>query len=230
MLRMPFLIAAAVMAAGLAWTTHLVIEPDPWAPDSALAIAIGCLVFSIVAVTALLLGRGRWTRYFASGLVVAEMLITLVAAPTTWLFAAVALSGISLAGLVGPWFNGWLRERPAAGAPGWQPIGLAMGSFAVVPLVGIAAPAGLQAAHGAAGAAGILLSWGFMKGGTWALYGLRFGLPPVILAAALMSPAGGTALLVGVAAGLAYLAWTSASRIAVDPMPELPAPRTRKVT
>jgi hypothetical protein len=222
------MVAAAVLAAGFAWTAHLVVAPDPWASDSALAIAIGCLVFTIAAVAALLLGRGRWTRYFATGLLIAELLIALVADFNLWLVAAVTLSGLALAGLGGPWFKGWLRERPAAGAPGWEPIALTITAFALVPLVGVAAPDGLQPAHGVAGALGILLSWGFMKGGTWALYGLRFGLPPVVLLTAFASPVGGTVLLIAAAAGLAYLAWTPAARLAVDPMPELPAPRKRR--
>lgn len=55
MSRMPFVIAATVMATGLAWTVHLIVAPDPWPADSALAIAIGALVLSIVAMAGLLL-------------------------------------------------------------------------------------------------------------------------------------------------------------------------------
>ena len=228
MARMPFVIAATVMAAGLSWTIHLVVDPDPWAVDSALAIAVGCLVLSIAAGAALLLGRGRWTRYFAAGLLIAELLITVVADFEPWLIAAIVLSGLGLAGLGGPWLEGWLRERPAAGAPGWEPIALTIGSFALVPLVGVVAPDGLEPAHGMAGSLGILLSWGFMRGGTWALYALRFGLPVVVVIAALSSPIGGLVLLLAVAGALAYLAWTTDARLAVDPMPELPAPRKRR--
>ncbi len=228
MFRMPFLIAATVMATGLAWTVHLVVAPDPWAPDSALAIAIGILVLSIVAMTALLLGRGRWTRYFAMGVVVAELLIAAVGEYEGWLVAGVALSGLSLAGLGGPWFKGWLREQPAAGSPGGQPIALAIGAFAVVPLVGLAAPDGLEAAHGVAGALGILLSWGYMKGRVWALLSLRFVMPVVMIVAAISSSIVGAIVLIAGGAALAYLAWSPEARLAVDPLPELPAPRRRR--
>ncbi|MCP4967779.1 MAG: hypothetical protein GY926_21415 [bacterium] len=228
MFRMPFVVAALVMGAGLAWTIHLVVSPEPWAVDSAMAIAIGTLVLSIVAMTALLLGRGRWTRPFAAGLVVLEMMIAIVATFDGWLITALVLSGLSLAGLGGPWFKGWLRERPAAGAPGPAPISLAIGSFAVVPLVGIASPAGLDPAHGIAGALGILFSWGYMKGGTWALHSLRFAMPLAMLAAAISSPPAGAALLIAAGAALTYLAWTQDARLAVDPAPELPAPRRRR--
>ncbi len=228
MFRMPFVIAALVMAAGLAWTIHLVVAPAPWAEDSALAIAIGSLVFSIAAMTVLLLSRGRWTRYFAVGLLLAQLLIVTVADITGWLIAALVLSGAALAGLWGPWFKGWLRERPAAGSPGPEPIALVIGSFALVPLVGLSAPDGLQPAHGALGAVGILLSWGYMRASTWALYGLRFGIPVLAVFAALASPLWGAVLLLIAGTGLTYLAWTAAARLAVDPMPELPAPRRRR--
>jgi hypothetical protein len=226
---MPFLIAALVAATGFAWTIHLIVAPAPWAADAALAIAIGTLVLSIVAMTALLLGRGRWTRYFAAGLVLAELLIVVVADIEGWLIVAVALSGLTLIGLGGPWLQGWLRERPAAGAPGPRPLVLAIGSFAVVPLVGLAAPDGLQPAHGIAGALGILFSWGYSRGAAWALWGLRFAMPPVLLAAALAAPAGGMVLLLAAATALTVLAWSSEARLAVDPLrTELPAPRPRK--
>lgn len=228
MRRMPFLIAALVMTTGLAWTIHLVVAPDPWAVDAALAIAIGTLVLSIIAMTALLLGRGRWTRNFAAGLIGAEMLIAAVGDVEGWLIAGIALSGISLAALGGPWLKGWLRQRPAAGAPGLQPILLALGAFGVVPVVGLSAPDGLEAAHGVAGALGILLSWSYTKGAAWALWTLRFLMPLSMVAAAVSSPLGGSILLLATGAGLAYLAWTPAARLAVDPLPpNLPAPRPR---
>ncbi len=225
MARMPLTIAVLVMAAGLAWTIHLVVSPAPWAADSALTIAVGTLVLSIAAMTALLLSRGRWTRFFATGLLIAETAIAVVAELEPWLVLGLALTGLALTGLFGPWLRGWLRERPAAGSPGVEPILLAIGAFALVPLVGIASPAGLSMAHGVLGGAGILLSWGYLKGRLWAFYGLRFALPPLVAITAVFSPPGGAFLLIVAGAGLSYLAWTAPARLAVDPAPQLPAPR-----
>jgi hypothetical protein len=226
---MPFLVAGLVAATGLSWTIRLVVSPDPWAADSALAIAIGTLCLNVGTMTALLLGRGRWTRYFAIGLITVELLLATVGNLNSWALAAIVLSAASLIGLGGPWFKGWLRERPAANSPGVGPIALVIGSFGVVPLVGLAAPQGLEPAHGAAGAAGILLSWGYAKGGHWALWALRVAMPAVLAVAALASPTGGTILLLTTAVGLGYLAWLKDSRLAVDPLPTtLPAPRARR--
>ncbi len=228
MSRMPYLIAALVMGTGLAWTIHLIVAPEPWAFDSAFTIAIGSLVFSIVAMTGLLLGRGRWTRFFAAGLIIAQLLIVLVADIEPWLLVAVAGSLLSLVGLAGPWLSGWLRERPAAGSPGVIPLGLAIGAFALVPLVGLAAPAGLEYAHGLLGAAGILASWGYLKGKVWALWLLRVGVPLLAVAAASASPPAG-AVVMGIAGlALAWCAWKEEARLAVDPLPaNLPSPRRR---
>lgn len=228
MTRMPLAIAVSVMAAGLSWTIHLAVSPEPWAFDSALAIAIGTLVFSIAALVALLLSRGRWSRYFASTLLLVELAIALVADFEPWLFAAMALSGVALAGLFGPWMKGWLRERPAAGSPGAEPILLTIGTFALVPLVGVISPDGLHPTDGALGAVAVLLTWGYMKGGVWALLGIRLGLPLLVVAAAVFSPWWGALVLLAVGAGLAYLAWTAPARLAVNPAPELPAPRKRR--
>lgn len=227
-MRMPYAIAILVMAAGLTWSLHLVASPAPWTADSALAIAIGTLVLSIVALTGLLLGRGRWTRRFAVGLLIAEMGIALVADFDLWLIGALVLTGFALIGLFGPWLKGWVRERPAAASPGVEPILLAIGTFALVPVVGLAAPSGLRPAHGVLGAVGVLLAWGYMKGGMWALLGMRFALPILVAVAAIFSPAGGAVLLLACGAGLAYLSWTAPARLAVEPAPELPAPRGRR--
>lgn len=226
---MPFLVAGLVATTGLSWTLRLVVSPDPWAADSALAIAIGTLFLNVGAMAALLLGRGRWTRYFAIGLITAELLLATVGNLSGWALTAIVLSGASLIGLGGPWFKGWLRERPAVNSPGLGPIALVIGSFTVVPLVGLAAPQGLGPAHGAAGALGILLSWGYAKGGQWALWALRLAMPLVLAVAALTSPAGGTILLLAAAVSLGYLAWLKEARLAVDPLPTtLPAPRARR--
>ena len=225
---MPYAIAVLVMAAGLSWTAHLVVSPEPWTFDSALAIALGTMIFSIVAMTALLLSRGRWTRNFAIGLLTAELAIALAADFDGWLVAALITTCLALAGLSGPWLKGWIRERPAAGAPGVEPILLAIGTFALVPLVGVVSPQGLAPADGALGAVAVLLTYGYMKGMPSALLGLRFALPVLVVLAAAVSPWWGALLLLVIGAGLAYLAWTKPARLAVEPAPELPAPRKRR--
>ena len=225
---MPYAVAALVMGAGIAWSIHLVVAPEPWEIDSAMTIAIGVLVLNIVAMANLLLGRGRWARHFAAGLVITQLLLVLVADVEPWLIAALVLSALALGGLAGPWFKGWLRERPAAGAPGPAPIALALGCFAVVPLVGIATPDGLRNAHGLAGALGILTAWGYVRGHSWALWSARIALPIALAAAAVSSPPAGAALLIAAGTALGLIAWRHDARLAIDPLPDnLPEPRRR---
>lgn len=229
MSRMPYAVAGVVMVAGISWAIHLVVSPDPWAIDSAMTIAIGILVLNIVAMSGLLLGRGRWTRYFAAGLVAAQLLLVLVADVEPWLVVALISSAFGLGGLAGPWFKGWLRERPAAGSPGPIPIALAIGSFAVVPLVGVAAPDGLANAHGLAGALGILTSWGYVRGHVSAMWSARLALPAALVAAAISTPPPGAILLLVTGAAITFLAWTADARLAVEPLPDnLPAPRKER--
>ena len=197
MSRMPYAVAGAVMAAGVAWAIHLVVSPEPWAVDSALAIAIGILVLGIVAISGLLLGRGKWSRYFAAGLLGVQLLLVLVADVEAWMVAALVFTALALGGLAGPWLNGWLRV----------PISLAIGSFAVVPLVGVAAPDGLGYAHGIAGGLGILTSWGYVRSHLWALWSARIALPAALVVAAMSPPVGGALLLLAAAAAIATLAW-----------------------
>lgn len=226
MRRIPFLIAALVAASGLSWTIRLAALPDPFAADSALAVAIGVLIFTAIAVAGLLLGRGRWTRPFAAGLLGTELLIAAVSPLDLWALITLILTGLGITGLLGPWLRGWLRQRQPANAPGAAPMALTLGSLLVVPLVGVAAPAGLHLAHGLAGATGILLGWAYGRGNTWSIWALRFILPVVLAAAAVFSPPAGAALLLAAAAGIGYVAWNRECRLAVDPLPaNLPTPR-----
>lgn len=226
MRHIPFLIATLVAAAGLSWAAHLIAAPDPFAVDSAIAVAIGALLFTTIAVAGLLLGRGRWTRFFSIGLLATELLIAAVSPLDAWAVLAIGMTGLGLTGLMGPWLQGWLRQRPAAGAPSAAPMVLALGALFVVPLVGIAAPAGLGLLHGIAGAAGILLGWAYGRGQTWSVWALRLVLPPLLAAAAFFSPPTGAVVLLAAASGIGYLAWKRESRLAVDPLPaNLPAPR-----
>jgi len=228
MARLPFFIPPLVAGSGFAWTVHLLVAPDPWAVDAGMAIAIGTLMFSLIAMAALLLSRGRWTRYFAAGVVTAELAIGIVAKIDAWAAVGIGLGGLALAGLGGPWLQGWLRERPAAGSPGYRPMTLAFGLLGLVPAVGLAAPAGLQPAHGVLGATGILLGWAYTRSRRWAIWSARFVIPVLIVGAAAASPTGGAVLLVVIGIGLTYLAWTREARLAVDPLPAvLPAPRKR---
>ncbi len=218
------MIAALVGLSGLLWAGSLAATPGPLAPSSALAIAIGFVIFTVIAVAGLLLVRAPWSRWV--GLGVASFGILIGArdiGPLGWL--AVGASFAAIIGLTGPWLNVWLRKRPSATDIGWQPIVLVFASVGLTPLVGLASPSGLSISHGLLAGAGLFFGWAYARAEMWSLWGLRL----IILPASLLTiPANsaGAVVLVLAAAGITALAWTRQARKALGgPSPVLPAPR-----
>ncbi len=230
----PFIVAALVLGTGLATTVHILTGVDTGSStallelafDSAAVVALGIVILTIIALSGLLVARGRWSRRLALGLVVAQ--IALVASTgldgSGWVALAFGLS--ALGGLSGRWLDGWLRLRPSATGPDPMAVLMLLGLIVIVPAVGVASPAGLAWTHGVVGASAIVLAWGYSNANMWALWGIRLALPVVTVPALLDSPPLG-ALLLGVVVGAVVgLSWTAPARQAVSPlMDRLPGPR-----
>jgi hypothetical protein len=215
-----------VVAAAIAWTLHLGAAPDPFAAASGLMLAAGLVVFSLVDATGLLLSRGRWSRRLGLALAAAGGGIFVGTDGSLVGGVAVLLSGAALLGLTGPWLDGWIRQRPAAEGPGPWPLGVVFGSLALLPAVGIAAPARLTAWHLLLGLSGIALAWGYGRAQLWGLWAIRLGLPLLALPAVLAGPLAGGLLLVALVAGIVVASWTRHARLAVVPLLDrLPGPR-----
>lgn len=226
MTRSAALTAASVAVAGLLWTVALAGDSGPFADSSAAAVGIGVVLFSVVTVAGVLLVRGIWVRGFATG-VLGAMLALGVALPLGPVTAvALVITAAAFVGVWGPWLTGWFRQRPAAGAPPWQAAALGMAAMATVPLVGVAAPSGLEPAHGVFAGVGLLCGWGYVRTHVWGLWGLRLATVPTGLAAAVASPVGGAVAIGVLALGITALAWTKPAHLAVRPIMErLPGPR-----
>jgi hypothetical protein len=141
---------------------------------------------------------------------------------------AVVFAAVALAGYLGPWLKGWVREQPAADGPGAKPTVLVLGSLGLVPLVAIASPAGLSVAHGVLASSALLLAWAYARANLWGLWGLRVVLPIVAVPAMLASPPAGAALIGLAVASLTWLAWSREARLAVQPLMERLPPPLRK--
>ncbi len=223
----PHVAATAVVLAATALAVDLALSPAPLAPSSAAVVAIGVVIYSIITVVGLVLVRGNWARRL--GIVVALTVIAVAAVADdygAWSLLATAAGLVALGSLAGRWLDGWIRGRPSATGPDPQAVVLLLGLLGLVPLVGLASPGGLEAAHGVLGAAGVLLTWGYGKAQLWALWAARLVLPVIVAAAAVVSPWLGAAALAAYGIGLGWLAWSREVRLAVQPMmDELPGPR-----
>lgn len=225
----PYLIAALLALSGFGWAVHLAIDPEPFAASSAAAIAVGLIIFTLIAVAGILLVRARWMRGVALAVIAVGFPVGIITGFDAWAFLAGGFSLAAVIGLVGPWLDVWLRRRPTPDGPGAKATLLVLGTLALIPLVGFAAPRGLETAHVVLAVAGGVLAWTYTRARRWALWGLRFLLPILVIWAGLSSPRPGALLLAFWGTMLVWLAWSrEAARAVAGPPPPLPAPRPRR--
>ncbi len=226
MSRAPFLVAALSMVAALAWAARLATDPAPLAASSALLVSAGMLGFGLITAAGLLLSRGRWARNVALALGAFELAMAAVLDLDAVTVAASCLSGATLIAAGGPWLDGWLRRRPAAGAPGAKPLAVTMGALGMVPVLGLAAPGGIGPAHFVLAAAAVGAAWAYSRSHRWGLWAFRIAIPATGIPAVLASPFLGALTLAALLTALTALAWTREARLAVDPeLATLPGPR-----
>jgi hypothetical protein len=218
--------AALIAVATVLWNVSLAVDPEPFAASSAAAVGIGVVIFGVVAVAGMLLIRGRWVRSFVTGLLIGFALLAVVMPLAPWPIAALIVSACGAVGTLGPWLTGWFRQQPAAGRPPWQATALPLTAVALVPIVGIASPSGLETAHGILAGAGLLFAWGYARTHLWGLWSLRLAIPVIGIAAALVTPVAGAVLVGAATAAVTTLAWRREAMLAVRPLMErLPGPR-----
>ena len=218
MSRAPFVIAGSVVAASIGWTIHLASEPDPFAADAALTVALGLVVISVIDAAGLLLSRGRWSRWLGYAIAGGEGTLFVLTEGTATGVVAIAVTGVALVGLAGPWLDGWIRARQAAEGPGPRPLTVVFGLLALLPAVGVASPSGLSAWHGVLGGAAVLLVWSYSRALLWALWAVRLGLPFISIPAIVSSPWGGAVLLAAITFVTSAAAWARESLLAVNPL------------
>jgi hypothetical protein len=226
MALIPSLVAALTAAAGAAAAAHLAVRPDPFSAPSATVIAVGLVVYTLIAVTGIALVRGRWARRLGIVVVVADLAVIAVGALDVLGWIALGSGLAALGGLVSRWLDGWFRLRPSATGPDPIAVVLLLGLGALAPAVGFASPAGLTTGHGILGAAGLLLAWAYANAHLWSLWAARVALPMVAVPAVVSSPWPGAIALGASTAALVWLAWSKEALLAVQPlMATLPGPR-----
>ena len=77
--------AVALGVAGAATAVHLATGDDVFAPSSAAVIALGVVMFTLIAMVGLLLVRGRWARVLAIVVALADLALVAVVGLAAWL-------------------------------------------------------------------------------------------------------------------------------------------------
>jgi len=209
----------------MAWAVFVGASSGPIAQSAALAIALGFVFFTLLAVTGILLVRAPWARWLAAATLAAGAVTgaAIGLGPLGWIAVAVSLGGVTA--LVGPWLDVWLRGRPAADTIGWQPPVLLLATVGLIPLVGYTSPDGLALVHGLLAGLGLFFVWGYARAELWGLWGLRLAVLPLTALAVVATPGPGSLVLLIAGVGIAALAWSPPVRAAIgSPGPVLPAP------
>ena len=219
----PRLIAVSLVVGAALWSMAVVThQGEPFGTDSAVLLAIGLLMFSLISAVGLLLPRGRWARNLATGILVLEVLLAIAISLDGWAVAALLATAAGIIGVQGRWLDGWLRRLPAAEGPSLEAMMFLLGALALTPAVALASPSGVEIRQGLVAAVGLLVAWGYSKAQLWGLWLARLGLAPLTLVAGWATyrsdqPAG-AAFIVMFGLVLTWLAWQPATRLAIDPL------------
>lgn len=215
---MGFLAAGFVLATGAVWGGRLIIDPAPISDGSAALIAISVVVGAATAALGLVLSRGRWARRVSIGVLAVQLGLTVLLDPAPIGWAALAVTGVALILVAGPWLDGFLRLLPPADPPPLPAVVLALAFVALPGLLGIAAPGGVGAGHWLAALVALATGWAFSRALSVGLWSARLAVPALLVVAALDSPPGGAVVLVAGAVGMAALAWSAPVRRAIHPL------------
>ncbi|HSG78671.1 MAG TPA: hypothetical protein VLD62_03750 [Acidimicrobiia bacterium] len=219
------LVAASVVTASLVWSVRLALDPDPFASDAAGVIAVASTALAVVAVTGMLVARGRWSRRLAGGLV-ALWLGLAATMPLDGLgVAGLAAAGVAAAALAGPWLGGWIRLLPSANGPEPLVVAVVLGILALPVAVALALHDGLSTAAWVLAGGAVAIGWLVSRASLAGLWGARAGLPALGVWVAVTGDLPGAAIAggLGVVAGAAT--WAKPVRLAVDPLAPPPVER-----
>ncbi len=224
-----YVVSALLATSSLLASAALVYDPDPLVTGAAGLVAIGLLLYTLIAVAGILLARAPWARWLGVGVTIGALVVIAIAGfDSASKIAALAVSLVAVAGLAGPWLSVWLRQKPG---PEPQAVALPLTAVGAPLAVGLAAWSGLTIGALVVAALGPFAAWGYARSFRWGLWFLRIGYPLVAAAAALQLSAPAAILLAGHGIVVALLAWTrQASRAQRPTATPLPEPRHRKRT
>lgn len=230
-LSAPYVISGVLTASSLLSAAVLLADPDPLVTGAAVLITTGIVIYTLIAISGILLVRAPWARWLGLGTTIGALILTAITGfGSAWAYLAALASLGAIAGLSGPWLRVWLRQRPGMG-PEQKAVALPIIALGALPVAGLAAWSGLTWLVVAAALLGPLAAWGYARAWRWGLWALRLGYPLVAIGAAAQVGLPGGLLLGAHAAVVAVLAWSAeASRAQLPIGGTLPAPRYRRRT
>ena len=214
----PLVVAVSLSGASIAGAIHLAFGHTPFAPGAAALTATGMTVLTLVAVSGVLLARGRWSR--STAVVVASGWIALGASGDLALAGAttIGLATIALSGALGPWLRRWVRHRPAVEGPPPAAVALLLLLLAVPVAVGVSASDGVTWTGWVVAAWSLTLALALARTLPGALLAVRLLHAPACLAAgAVVGGLRGAMLVGGVGLAAAAFGWRGEVAAAVDP-------------
>lgn len=229
--RAPYVVCGLLAATALLSSAVLISDPDPFAPGAAALLAIGVVVYTVVAVAGVLLVRAPWARWLGLGATIGALVVTAVTGiDSAWSIAAIVVGLAAVAGLAGPWLTLWLRQRQGLG-PEPKAMALPLVALGAAPIAGVAAWSGVSPPVVFAAVLGVVAAWGYSSAWSWGLWALRVAYPIATIAAATQVDWRGAVLIIGHGAAVAVLAWSGEASRAQRPIgAALPAPRYRRRT
>jgi hypothetical protein len=215
----PIVVAASLAVSTIAGALHLAFDPAPFASDASVLVTVGMIVVALVAVSGVLLARGRWSQPVAVA-VAAGWIAIVASGDLTWLAAiTLATAAITVAAALGPWLRRWVRHRPAVDGPPPAAVAVLLLLLVVPVAVGVTVPSQVPWFGWALAAWSVAAALALARAIPGALLAVRLLHAPACVAAGLASSAAGGVTLGALGAATAAFAWRREVAVAVTPAP-----------
>lgn len=213
----PIVVAVTLAAASIGGALHLAFDDGPLSAEAAVLVAGGMIVLTLVAVSGVLLARGRWAQPTAAAVAAGWMAITAPGDVTPLAALTLAVAAVALSGSIGPWLRRWLRHRPAVEGPPPAAVVSLLLLLAVPVAIGLTVPDGVPWHAWALAAWSLALALALARVVPGSLFALRMLHAPACLVVGALI--GAAALLVVGTLGIsgAAMAWRREVAVAMTP-------------
>lgn len=215
----PTLIAATPMMAVLVWLVAIMLDPDPYHPNSVLLTGLGWLLLSTVATVGLVLVGGRWALRTLVGVLGTTLFVGAVIPLSTWSMLGLGASAAGLILLLSPGQHRLVRKLPTASGPPSRSVVVTLAALALPLALGLI-PAGANAWVVVVAACGPLTALLYSRTVPGGLAAMRFGLMGASLALAALMPLPHALVALVATAAITAIAWSSDVAVAFRPLIE----------